>query len=90
MKMARPDILGALEDASLAVHEGIMLPAHRRVSHLLLQHGHAVPIDDSVKEKREQLGMKALPETVHRCPDALLDVQTLLKSCGFDRLTDDG
>ncbi|MEA1944019.1 MAG: CoB--CoM heterodisulfide reductase subunit C [Euryarchaeota archaeon] len=71
---------------TIAVHEGIMLPEHRKVSQLVLQYGHAVPINDSVKEKREKLGMEPLPETVHKYPDALADVQTLLKSCGFDKL----
>ena len=68
------------------MHEGIMLPEHRKVSQLVLEHGHAVPINDSVKEKRESLGLEALPETVHKYPDALADVQTLLESCGFDKL----
>ncbi len=71
---------------TIAVHEGIMLPEHRRVSQLVLEYGHAVPINDAVKEKRVRLGMEALPETVHKYPDALADVQTLLESCGFDKL----
>ncbi|HIE31378.1 MAG TPA: CoB--CoM heterodisulfide reductase subunit C [Methanosarcinales archaeon] len=71
---------------TIAVHEGIMLPAHRRVSELVIEHGHAVPINDAVKEKRKKLGMETLPETVHKYPEALADVQTLLKSCGFDKL----
>ena len=75
-----------LKIRTIAVHEGIMLPAHREVSQLVLQYGHAVPINDSVKERRVKLGMESLPETVHKYPDALADVQTLLKSCGFDKL----
>ncbi|MBA1343456.1 MAG: CoB--CoM heterodisulfide reductase iron-sulfur subunit C [ANME-2 cluster archaeon] len=70
----------------IAVHEGIMLPAHRKVSQLVLECGHAVPINDVVKEKRERLGMDALPETVHKYPEALSEVQTLLGRCGFDKL----
>ena len=70
----------------IAVHEGVMLPAHRKVSQLVLECGHAVPINDMVKENRERLGMDALPETVHKYPEALSEVQTLLESCGFDRL----
>lgn len=74
---------------TLAVHEGFMLPAHRKVSQLVLESGHAVPINDDVKEKRKKLKMKAIPETVHKYPDALKDVQTLLQSCEFDKLTAD-
>jgi len=87
----RGDGRAAIADAILAireiaVHEGIMLPAHRKVSQLVLECGHAVPINDSVKEKRERLGMDALPETVHKYPEALSEVQTLLGRCGFDKL----
>ncbi|MBN2488027.1 MAG: CoB--CoM heterodisulfide reductase subunit C [Methanosarcinaceae archaeon] len=71
---------------TIAVHEGIMLSEHRKVSHLLLKHGHAVPINDETRQKREKLGMEPLPETVHKYPQALKDVQKLLRSCGFDKL----
>jgi heterodisulfide reductase subunit C len=71
---------------TIAVHEGVMLPAHRKVSQLVLEHGHAVPINDDVKKKREKLGMEPIPGTVHKYPEALADVQTLLQSCEFDKL----
>jgi heterodisulfide reductase subunit C len=71
---------------TIAVHKGIMLPAHRKVSQLVLEHGHAVPINDDVKKKREKLGMDPLPGTVHKYLEALADVQTLLQSCEFDKL----
>jgi heterodisulfide reductase subunit C len=71
---------------TIAVHEGIMLPAHRKVSQLVLEHGHAVPINDDVKEKREKLKMDPIPGTVHKYPEALADVQTLLRLCEFDKL----
>ena len=73
---------------AIAVHDGIMLPAHRKVSQLVMEYGHAVPINDYVKEKREKLGLDALPETVHKYPDALSDVQTLIRSCEFDKLVE--
>lgn len=71
---------------TIAVHEDIMLPEHRKVSHLLLKHGHAVPINDETKQKRKKLVLDPLPETVHKYPQALKDVQALLESCGFDKL----
>lgn len=71
---------------SEAVHAGIMLQAHRDVCELMIETGHAVPIDEETKMKRERLGMRAIPETVHSFPDALKDVKTLLASTGFDRL----
>lgn len=71
---------------TIAVHEGIMLPAHRKISELVLKHGHAVPINDATKEKRKNLGLEELPETVHKYPEALADVKKLLESCEFDKL----
>ncbi|MGP8322088.1 MAG: CoB--CoM heterodisulfide reductase subunit C [Methanosarcinaceae archaeon] len=71
---------------TIAVHEGIMLPEHRDVSRFVLEYGHAVPINDEIKKMREKLGLESLPETVHKYPDSLEDVKTLLRSCEFDKL----
>ena len=71
---------------TMAVHEGIMLPEHRSISRFVLESGHAVPINDATKKMREDIGLGSLPETVHKYPDALEDVKTLLRSCEFDKL----
>ncbi|MEA3325263.1 MAG: hypothetical protein U9Q37_09065 [Euryarchaeota archaeon] len=39
-----------------------------------------------VQKNRKRLGMGDLPETVHKYPEALSEVQTLLGCCGFDEL----
>ncbi len=75
-----------LELRRIAVHKGVMLPSHRKVAALLLEHGHAVPIDAENRSKRLALGLSELPDTVHSCPDALDEVKALLGSCGFDEL----
>ena len=41
---------------------------------LILEFGHAVPINDDVKEKRKKLQMEVIPETVHKYPDVLRDI----------------
>jgi len=74
---------------TIAVHEGIMLPEHRAVGNFMLEYGHAVPINDATKVMREGLGLESFPETVHKYPDALEDVKTLLRSCEFDKLVKD-
>jgi len=71
---------------NLAVEEGIMLENHRKVSQIVIGFGHAVPINDDTKEKRKRLGLSELPETVHMYPEALKDVQRLIRSVGFDEL----
>lgn len=75
---------------TLAVREGIMLEEHRNVGKLLVEYGHAVPIDENNKVKRTKLGLEELPETVHKYPDGLEEVKTLLKSCGFEELLEAG
>jgi len=79
------DIL--LELRRLAVREGLMLPEHRRVSELVLEYGHAVPLDEETKKKREELGLDPLPNTAQHSPEALEQVRTLLRTCRFDELT---
>jgi heterodisulfide reductase subunit C len=71
---------------AIAVHEGIMLQEHAKVSELLLEYGHAVPINNDRRKQRVELGLDELPQTVHSHPEDLDEVKTLLESCGFDRL----
>lgn len=72
-----------------AIRQGFMLPAHRKVAQAVLLKGHAVPINDDSMEKREQLGLDRLPNTVHKFPDALEQVKKLLESTGFTELTEE-
>lgn len=85
----RIDIVGAiLRIRSIAAHEGIMLPEHQQVIKLLLEYGHAVPIDEMNMKKREELGLERLPETVHKDLEALNEVKTLLKACKLAEIID--
>lgn len=54
---------------------------------MVMECGHAVPLDEETKQKREELGLDPIPETVQKSPEALQEVRTLLKACGFDELT---
>lgn len=71
---------------NIAVAEGYMLPQHRKASKKLLETGHAVPIDDANMAKREQLGLKKVPPTVHSSQRALKQVQRIMKMTGFKAL----
>jgi len=85
----RIDIVDAiLRIRSIAAHMGIMLPEHQQVIKLLLEYGHAVPIDEMNMKKREELGLERLPETVHKDPVALKEVKTLLKACKLSEIID--
>ena len=74
------------EMRALAVRDGIIYPEHRKVGELLMEHGHAVPIDEENMAKREALGLAPLPPTVHSFPEELEDVKKLMASCRFDEL----
>ncbi len=64
-----------------------MRPEHKDVSHKLIETGHAVPIDDTKWSKlREELGLPALPPTVHSYPKALKEIQHIIKKTSFDKL----
>ena len=63
-----------------------MLPEHRQVSKMVLGCGHAVPLDEETKKKREELGLDPIPETIQKYPEALKQLQTLLRACKFDEL----
>ncbi|MGB9929679.1 MAG: CoB--CoM heterodisulfide reductase subunit C [Methanosarcina sp.] len=76
-----------LELRRLAVKEGFMLPEHRKVSELVLECGHAVPLDEETRKKREELGLDPIPETIQKYPEALEQLKTLLRICKFDELT---
>ncbi len=78
-----------LKIREIAVHQGIILDTHRKVAGLLLETGHAVPIDEDNIEKRKLLGLSELPSTVHSVPEALEDVKQLLKSCNFEKILGD-
>jgi heterodisulfide reductase subunit C len=75
-----------LELRRLAVREGFMLQEHRKVSEMVLECGHAVPLDEETKKKREELGLEPIPDTVQKYPEALEELKTLLKVCKFDEL----
>lgn len=76
-----------LELRRLAVKEGFMLPEHRKVSEMVLEYGHAVPLDEETKKKREELGLDPIPETIQKYPEALEKLKNLLRTCKFDELT---
>ena len=45
-----------------------------------------MPINDATKELRKRVGLSELPPTTHEFPEALEEVQTILKATKFDSL----
>lgn len=75
-----------LELRRLAIKEGFMLPEHRKISEMVVEFGHAVPLDEETKQKREELGLDPIPETIQKYPEALQELRNLLKACKFDEI----
>jgi CoB--CoM heterodisulfide reductase subunit C len=78
------DIL--LNIRAISVQNGNIHPEHRIVCEMLLEYGHAVPINKQNRNERVNLGLEELPETVHKYEDGLEEVKILLGSCGFGKL----
>jgi heterodisulfide reductase subunit C len=75
-----------LKIRTIAVHNGIMLDNHKKVSQLVLKFGHAVPINDDAKEKRKKVGLDEVPPTVHKFSDALAEVTKLMNLAGLGEI----
>ena len=76
-----------LKIRNIAVREGHIHPSHRTLSHTVYNTGHGVPIDNERWSKaRESYGLEPLHDTTHENPEALKEVQILLRSVGFDKL----
>ncbi|MCK9151269.1 CoB--CoM heterodisulfide reductase subunit C [Methanobacterium alcaliphilum] len=69
-----------------AAQAGFMAPAHKMTGKFVIESGHGVPINDATMELRKRVGLSELPPTTHTYPEALEEVQTILKSTGFDSL----
>ncbi|WP_088335732.1 MULTISPECIES: CoB--CoM heterodisulfide reductase subunit C [unclassified Methanopyrus] len=71
---------------NLAAKEGHMAKAHRMVAMFVIKTGHAVPINDEIREVRKNIGLDEVPPTTHRYEEALEEVQKLVKINEFDKL----
>ena len=71
---------------NVAAHEGYMALSHKKTGSFVAKTGHAVPINDKVKTLRKEIGLDEIPATTHKFPEALEEVQTLIKATGFDEL----
>jgi heterodisulfide reductase subunit C len=70
----------------VAVREGRAVEDHRRIAGYLIQTGHLVPVNDTVRGERERLGLPGNPPTTHASPKALEEVRELVRCTGFKKL----
>ena len=71
---------------NIAAHAGYMAKPHKMTGVFVMNTGHGVPINDTVKALRKNIGLDEIPPTTHAYPEALAEVQKLCKITGFDEL----
>ena len=71
---------------NIAAHAGYMAKPHKMTGVFVMNTGHGVPINDTVKALRVKIGLPEVPPTTHANPDALAEVQKLCKITAFDEL----
>ncbi len=71
---------------NFAAQAGYMAPAHKATGSFVIKTGHGVPINDKTMELRKSVGLGELPPTTHQFPEALEEVQKIMKATGFDNL----
>lgn len=64
----------------LAVREGHIPPNLARIVGYVYQYGHAVPINEEIRNLRKKLGLSELPPTTHSYPQALESVQKAMRA----------
>lgn len=69
-----------------ASQAGYMADNHKATGSFVIKTGHGVPINDATKALRKSVGLTELPPTTHEFPEALKEVQTIMKTTGFDTL----
>ena len=73
---------------NLAVQKGYIQAPHLALCKMFYNTGHGVPINEEKWNKlREHYKLSKIPPTTHKYPKAESEIQTLLKSTGFDKLT---
>ncbi|MBW4257861.1 MAG: CoB--CoM heterodisulfide reductase subunit C [Methanobacterium sp.] len=69
-----------------AAQAGFMAQSHKMTGLFVTKTGHGVPINDATMALRKSVGLTELPPTTHQFPEALEEVQTIVKATGFDTL----
>jgi heterodisulfide reductase subunit C len=70
------DIIKATRN--VACQMGLIAEAHRKTTLYVYLTGHAVPVNDEIKEVRKKIGLTEIPPTTHKYPDVLEDIRGLM------------
>jgi heterodisulfide reductase subunit C len=68
--------------------KSVKIPLPSAVRPQLIRHfsiGLLYPVTDELKEAREKAGLNPVPPTAHGFPEAVKDIQKIIKAIGVDR-----
>ncbi len=68
--------------------KAVKIPLPPAVKPQLIRHftiGLLYPVTDELKEAREKAGLDPVPPTAHGFPEAVKDIQKIIKAIGVDR-----
>ena len=68
---------------NVAFQMGYSALAHRKTALYVFLTGHAVPINDKIKEVRKNLGLTEVPPTTYKYPDVLEHIRGVMVDTGF-------
>ena len=68
---------------NIAFQMGYSALAHRKTALYVFLTGHAVPINDKIKEVRKNLGLTEVPPTTYKYPDVLEHIRGVMVDTGF-------
>ncbi|HIP16803.1 MAG TPA: CoB--CoM heterodisulfide reductase subunit C [Methanothermococcus okinawensis] len=68
---------------NIAFQMGHVALAHRKTGLYVYLTGHAVPVNDEMKEVRKKLGLTEVPPTTHKYPDVLEHMRGIMEDSGF-------
>lgn len=66
----------------------VKIPLPSSVKPQLIRHlsiGLMYPVTDEIMEARKKSGLDSIPPTAHRYPDAVEDIQKIIKAMGIDK-----
>ncbi len=68
---------------NVAFQMGYVALAHRKTSLYVYLTGHAVPVNDEIKEVRKKLGLTEVPPTTHKYPEVLEQMRGMMQDTKF-------
>ena len=68
---------------NIAFQMGYSALAHRKTALYVFLTGHAVPINDKMKEVRKKLGLSEVPPTTYKYPEVLEHIREVMVDTGF-------